>query len=277
MQNQMKSGSERKMGIIRTDRWLDESFGDIRKVEDYLLEAVDSKEQALIETLKKIGMYRPNKRTKDNYKQMKDRKIWEELNVYYKKYQKEWGGPDIPILIFPIAKQGLGLFREADKRKSGLAFIDKLFLFVSADITEKELEALFIHEYHHAARLSILQDRVEHNLAGSIVMEGLAEYAVSEYCGTRYLAPWTNKHTADEVRSRLISKYVPNCELERNDSLHDRLLFGGGGMPKMAGYEAGYRIIKDYAEYKGLKTVDLFPLSAKEIIGQWKELNVKED
>ena len=273
----MNSGSECKMGIIRTDRWLDESFSDTRKVEDYILDAVHSKEQALIETLKKTGMYRPNKRTKSIYEQMKERNIWEEAEGYYNKYQKEWGGPDLPILIFPVAMEGLRLFRPAEKRKSGLAFIDKLFLFVSADITKKELEALFVHEYHHATRLSVLGDRMESNLAGSIVMEGLAEYAVSEYCGIGYLAPWTTRHTTEEVRSILKSKYIPNIELERNDPLHDRLLFGGGGMPKMAGYEAGYRIVKDYAEYKGLKTKALFSLSAKEIIGQWKELAIKTD
>ncbi len=277
MHNLMKPGSERKMGIIRTDKWLDESFGDMRKVEDCILEAVHSKEQALIETLKKTGMYRPNKRTKIIYESMKDTDIWEKVDDYYQKYKKAWEGPDIPVLIFPIAMEGLGFFRSAQRRKSGLAFIDKLFLFVSAEITEKELEALFVHEYHHATRLSILGDRMENNLGGSIVMEGLAEYAVSEYCGIQYLAPWTVKHTADDVRSRLKSNYVPNIELERDDPLHNRLLFGGGNMPKMAGYEAGYRIVKDYAEYKGVKTKALFFISAKEIIGHWEELAERAD
>ncbi|WP_049671783.1 DUF2268 domain-containing protein [Bacillus sp. FJAT-27916] len=260
------------MGIIRTDKWLDESFGDMRKVEDHILETVHSQEQALIETLKKTGMYRPNKRTKVIYEQMKERAIWDEAEGYFKKYQKEWNGPDIPIFIFPVAMEGLRLFRPAEKRKAGLAFVDKLFLFVSGDIEKKELEALFVHEYHHATRLSILDERMESNLASSIVMEGLAEYAVSEYCGTPYLAPWTKRHTTDEVRKRLKSNYVPNFELERNDPLHDRLLFGGGGVPKMGGYEAGYRVVKDYAEYKGLKTKALFTHSAKDIISRWQEL-----
>ncbi len=76
------------MGIIWTDKWLDESFGDMRKVEDHILETVHSQEQALIETLKKTGMYRPNKRTKVIYEQMKERAIWDEAEGYFKKYQK---------------------------------------------------------------------------------------------------------------------------------------------------------------------------------------------
>ena len=120
------------MGVIRTDRWLDESFNDRLQIEENILDTVNMREQVLIEALNRTGLYRPNKKTKKTFQEMKNRKIWNRVSHYYKKYKKEWDGPDIPIFLFPMASEVFSLFRSPNKYKSGIAFLDKLFLFITA-------------------------------------------------------------------------------------------------------------------------------------------------
>ncbi len=40
-----------------------------------------------------------------------------------------------------------------------------------------------------------------------MMMEGLAERAVEEYCGKKYLAPWTNYYTIEEAK-KMWEKHV---------------------------------------------------------------------
>ena len=168
------------MGIINTDEWLEESFYDRLQIEEQILNKVNTREQVLIETLNRTGLYRPNIKTKKTFQDMKERKVWKKVNHYYKKYKKEWDGPDIPIFLFPMASEVFSLFRSPNKHKSGIAFHDKLFLFITEKVKDKELEALFVHEYNHTTRLDYLGNRVKYRLIDSVVMEGLAEFAVSE-------------------------------------------------------------------------------------------------
>ena len=41
-----------------------------------------------------------------------------------------------------------------NQRKSGIAFKDQIYLFLSPELPDKMIEALVIHEYHHAARMN---------------------------------------------------------------------------------------------------------------------------
>ena len=254
------------MGIIRTDKWLEESFQDREQIEEHILNAVNMREQVLIEALNRSGLYRPNRKTKRTFQEMKERKIWNRISSYFKKYKKAWDGPDIPIFLFPMANEGFNLFRSSVKHKSGIAFYDKLFLFMAENVRDKELEALFIHEYHHTTRLTYLGDRVEYRLADSIVMEGLAEFAVSEYCGDNYLAPWVTNTDTKDLEKIIKEKFKPNLDLKRSDPLHDKLLYGHGSMPKMIGYAAGYKLVKDFARRHSLVTKDMIDLSTNRIV-----------
>ena len=119
------------MGVVRTDEWLNESFSNRVQIEEHILDTVNMREQALIETLNKSGLYKPNRKTNKTFQTMKERKTWSRLSHYYKKYKKEWDGPDIPIFLFPMASEVFTLFRSANKHKSGIAFVDKLFLFIT--------------------------------------------------------------------------------------------------------------------------------------------------
>lgn len=44
-------------------------------------------------------------------------------------------------------------FWRGDENKSGVSFPNQLFLFIGEVENDKELEALFIHEYHHVCRI----------------------------------------------------------------------------------------------------------------------------
>ena len=254
------------MGVIRTDRWLEESFNDRVQIEEQILDTVNMREQALIEALNKSGLYRPNRKTKKTFQEMQERKVWSRVSHYYKKYKKEWDGPDIPIFLFPMASEVFSLFRSPNKHKSGIAFFDKLFLFITENVKDKELEALFVHEYHHTTRLNQLGNRVKYRLVDSIVMEGLAEFAVSEYCGDTYLAPWVTNYNIKDLEEIITEKFKPNFELKRSEPLHDKLLFGHGSMPKMAGYAVGYKLVKDYVKLHSRTTKDMIGLSADKIV-----------
>ncbi len=254
------------MGVIRTDKWLEESFNDRLKIEENILDTVNMREHVLIEVLNRIGLYQPNLKTNKTYQNMKERKAWHRIALYHKKYKKAWDGPDIPIFLFPMASEVFSLFRSPNKHKSGIAFIDKLFLFITEKVKDKELEALFVHEYHHTTRLESLGDQVKYRLADSIIMEGLAEFAVSEYCGESYLAPWITNYQTKEIEELITEKFKPNFNMKRSDPLHDKLLFGHGTMPKMAGYAVGYKLVKDYADLHSMKTRDLIGLSTDKMI-----------
>ena len=254
------------MGVVRTDEWMNESFSNRVQIEEQILDTVNMREQALIEALNKSGLYKPNRKTNKTFQMMKDRKTWSRLSHYYKKYKKEWDGPDIPIFLFPMASEVFTLFRSANKHKSGIAFVDKLFLFITENVKDKELEALFVHEYHHTTRLNQLGNRVKLRLSDSIIMEGLAEFAVSEYCGDTYLAPWVTSYDKKDLEKIISEKFKPNLELKRSDPLHDKLLFGNGSMPKMAGYAVGYKLVKEYAKKHSCNTKDMIGLSSDKII-----------
>ena len=100
---------------------------------------------------------------------MKEKKVWDQTEIFLKKFRKLWNGPDVPVFLFPARGS---LF--AVSRKSGVAFQKALFLFVPAEITEKELEVIFVHEYHHVCRLHNMKNMNDSTLLDTLIMEGLA-------------------------------------------------------------------------------------------------------
>ena len=73
------------MGVIRTDKWLEESFSDRLKIEENILDTVNMREHVLIEVLNRIGLYQPNLKTNKTYQNMKERKAWHRIALYHKK------------------------------------------------------------------------------------------------------------------------------------------------------------------------------------------------
>lgn len=194
--------------------------------------------------LTKFGMYRPSGRALDLVTKLKEQEAWKKIEKYYTVYRKKWGGPDVDIYIFPIDISNRYFMRSL-KGRSGLAFQNKLFLFLSPETDEKNWESLIVHEYHHASRMTKYQKSSDnYTLLDSIVFEGLAEHAVLKYCGKEYAASWTEAYQPSTLKHYWKQSYAPHLDVKRDDAAHDKLLYGRKGIPNMMGYAMGYELIK---------------------------------
>jgi len=207
-------------------------------------------------------MYRPNRQTKEIYENLVKQKIWGKVQNIFVKYQKLWNGPDIPIYIFPFEPA-----RKRKETKSGVSFSDKLFLFIGHMEDEKEVEALFIHEYHHVCRIHNQKKQIEeYTLLDSLIMEGLAEYAVLQHCGAQYNANWCHMYKEKEIIKYWEEDFKENLNIRKTEKLHDVLLFGLGKYPDMIGYCLGYYLVANHLEQKILKDRSLFKADSKTFI-----------
>lgn len=194
-------------------------------------------------------MYKPNHRTRKTLEKLEEGKFWSVIEGIYLKYKRKWKGPDIPILIFPMDHSNSRLMREGNG-KSGLSFIDKMFLFLTPVEDEKELEALFVHEYHHVCRMQALKKNPEeYTLLDSIILEGLAEHAVAENCGEKYTGEWSRRYSTTVLAGFWEKELKEKLSIKRNDRQHDELLFGLGSNPRLLGYAMGYEIVKQYKQH----------------------------
>ncbi|MCA1062046.1 DUF2268 domain-containing putative Zn-dependent protease [Rossellomorea sp. AcN35-11] len=243
------------MTIAPTDDWLKHS---IHKPLEVLKNTKNGREdqKSFYEYLMKHGMYKSSHQAEGIYKKMKENNIWERFSLYEKKYKRKWNGPDVPIYLFPVQERR-GLFQTSMK-KSGICFKDEIFFFVTEQEDSKEYEALFIHEYHHCVRMKTLNKKdSQYTLLDSIIFEGLAEHAVKEYCGEKYVASWTEAYDEKEL-TRYIEKWIePNLDVTRRSPLHDHLLLGRKQYPKMLGYAAGYYLVKNFLKKKDASTIAL--------------------
>lgn len=240
------------MGIERTDLWLKEDFENPTAICKRLLPYFYKEEDPnnIYNYLLKFGMYRPGRGTFHTYNELKKQDAWKKVEVIYRKYKKEWSGPEIPIFIFPFQSNNAFQLRRGEN-KSGVSFKDKMFLFLTPLEDEKEMEALFVHEYHHVCRMhNTKKDIKKYTLLDSVILEGLAEHAVKEYCGEAYQAKWCQYFSKKEIFKKWKPFFDEHKLTQRNDPLHDQLLFGGGSYPRMLGYALGYQIIKQYESKK---------------------------
>ena len=236
------------MGIVPTYEWLDEDFADLQRISKRLLPyfTKDIDDRSLYRYLAEFGMYRPNRATWDGLVWLKEEKIWDRVGNLLRKYRKRWNGPDIDVFIFP--KNSSTFFRSTgDNRKSGLSFPDKMFLSLSPIDDEGELEALFIHEYHHICRMSRQAKSLhEYTLLDSLVLEGCAEYTVSKLLGKKYRAYWCDSYSKEILEDCWYSFIKEHLSIKREHRLHDLILFGGRRYPKLIGYAAGYWLVDKY-------------------------------
>ncbi|HLS10490.1 DUF2268 domain-containing protein [Lentibacillus sp.] len=262
------------MSVIRTDKWLldhyDEPLELCTKLKSQFDEDVSAAE--IHRHLAMHGMFHePLRDGHECIKTLQKRRIWQIVQREAKELQKEWTGPDIPIFIFPADPNNRKL-RQEQNGKSGLTFSDKLFLFVSKTNTEKEIRALFTHEYNHVCRLSKYSKKeAEYTLLDTIILEGLAENAVRERLGDQYTAKWTSYYP-DALLERICANLImPNRDVPKSGRKHTQLLYGFGFYPKMAGYCAGYHLVKNYMKEKDVTTQDLLPVKSENIIEKTDE------
>ncbi len=244
-----------KVTIVDTDRWLEESLNEPLEL---LKKTKKGKEDEIsfYRYLQKHGMYRPSSNAVEIYKQMKERNVWKKFKEFENTYKKRWNGPNVPIYLFPVQERR-GLFQPSIK-KSGVCFKEEIYLFLTEQKDYKEYEALFVHEYHHCTRMALLNRKDEqYSLLDSIVFEGLAEHAVREYCGEKYVSSWVNSYEDKDMESYIKRWIKPNLDIRSSNPHHDQLLLGQKSYPKMLGYAAGYYLIKMILKKKKLSTVHL--------------------
>ncbi|MCP8615734.1 DUF2268 domain-containing protein [Salirhabdus salicampi] len=259
------------MSVINTDEMLLQSFDDpidiCEKLEDYF----DGKTaHDIYQYLKLHGMYIPYRNGIETVKALQKKQVWQIVSDEEKKLRKIWRGPNIPIFIF-LADGNNRKIRKEFNGKSGIAFKDKLFLFLSKTNTETEIKALLTHEYHHVCRVSAYAKKEkDYVLLDSIIMEGLAEQAVYERYGKKYMASWTTYYTENELSEMWRKLVRPNCQLPTLHPKHNTLLYGLQFYPNMLGYCVGYYLVKKYQEERKLTSKQLLTINADEFAKKLK-------
>ncbi len=255
------------MGVIETSKWLERDFANpetvCKKLVPYF-NGISSKE--IYHQLTEFGMYRPSRTTWQSFESLKEANAIRKITELYRSYQKKWNGPDVPLFLFPI-DQGGGFFRRENKKKSGVSFPDKLFLFLSPECSEREIEALFVHEYHHVCRLNKLKkDPADFTLLDSLIIEGLAEYTVLKNCGEQYLAPWCRYYSKKQLDSYWKKYLSDHLEVRKDEKHHDALLYGHGWIPDLLGYAAGFDLVKEYFSKNRYTTKLSFSIPAEKFL-----------
>ena len=255
------------MGVIQTDKWLNKDFEQPTKICEQLIPYFKGQdENEIYNQLMQYGMYRPSRLSKHNLNFMVEQKVWDKVQQLLNHYRKIWAGPDVPVFLFPLA-QSRGLFSRREGNKSGVSYPDKMFLFFSPIDDMKELDALFVHEYHHVCRLRKLNKKMEdYSLLDSIIIEGLAEYAVLKNCGQEYLAKWCRMYSEKEVSSFWDKYLVNQLSKRKNERVHDELLYGGGRIPNLLGYAVGYNIVEGFYKKNNYSTKLSFSLPAEKYL-----------
>ncbi|WP_047981117.1 DUF2268 domain-containing protein [Ornithinibacillus contaminans] len=252
------------MGVIRTDQWLLSDYKNPIQLCERLAGYFQASAEEVYDYLYLHGMYFPTDKGEKSLNTLLQKNPWKVVEAEYEILSELWGGPDIPIFLFPIDES---VYRVQGEGKSGLAFHDKLFLFLSDAIPTSSLRALLTHEYNHVCRLiqyPKLED--EYILLDTIILEGMAEYAVLERFGTSYQANWLSFYTEMEVQEIWRDVVYPNKDVRKTAIKHQEVLFGTDAYPTMAGYCVGYYLVKKCVDANHLTSRDLLKLPTKTIV-----------
>ena len=212
------------------------------------------------------GLFEPDKNDKKIIDQVLQTNAWETVSQEFEELKEEWKGPDVPIFILPVNVKN-HLIRNAFNGKTGLGFVDKIFLFVSDLSSKKELKALLTHEYNHVCRLYYLnKEEHEMDITDSIILEGIAEKAVEKRVGSAYKAVWTSQYSKEQAHQFWEKWILPNKNIKRFDELHVDLLFGNGRFPKWMGYCTGYHIVDSFCHNQRVSMNELIKLPTSKVI-----------
>ena len=214
------------------------------------------------------GMFYPDAKIFKEIKQLEKKQVWELVQGHYEKLLKEWDGEEAEIFIFPAERRNEIIMKEL-KGKMGISFHQVVVLFLTKELSTKEIKALLTHEYNHVCRLFYLQKEFhELSLLDSMIIEGMAEVSVEQTLGEDLLAPWVTLYTKKDIFPywRKVKKYLDVKGKEK----HDPFLYGdrsGRGFPKWFGYCTGYLIVKAYLEkHKEILMPELLKIETKEIL-----------
>ncbi|MFJ7733216.1 DUF2268 domain-containing protein [Lysinibacillus sp. NPDC097231] len=186
--------------------------------------------------LQQQGLYQPHENI--DIQKLKERNVWQIVQEEFIYLQERWSGPNIPIYIFPITQE------QTMTNKNGAAYPNALFLFVG-ELKKQELQALFAHEYNHVCRLQYLNKSLnEVTLLDSLILEGLAECAVEEIYGDRWLSPWLKYYSLDKMLNIWEKHFLPQINVQ-GIKRHVEYLYGGK-LPQWIGYCIGYEIVRSY-------------------------------
>ncbi|WP_246938617.1 DUF2268 domain-containing protein [Bacillus pinisoli] len=234
------------MAVIDTKEWLSQSGENPIQLCEHLVKYFKGNSpREIYDYLCLYGMYKPSifNRNKE-VNQLIELDYWSEVDKLYRSLRKKQKGPDIPVFIFPINQRETRMMEE-NKGKSGLAFYDKLFMFLSPNLEIIEIKALLTHEYHHVCRLKYLNKEEESmTLLDAMVLEGLAELSVKEECGEDQNASWTRFYSDDQLLKWYNEFIEPNKHITKRHPKYHELLFGLKGYPRMLGYAVGLYMVK---------------------------------
>jgi uncharacterized protein YjaZ len=256
--------------VINTFKWF-EKTNNMDEISIYLLpyfEGADKKmARHLLAHLNHHGMFRHWKDGKNNIKELKEKKIYQHVAKEIAALQKEWGGSDVPVIILPVDDRSRRLRMEFGS-KGGLAFPDKIFLFLSPENSKTSIAALLTHEYNHICRLKhINKADPDVTLLDTLVLEGLAEAAVNERFGDKETAKWTSYYNDKQLDFFFTRWIKPNLDVRQEEgSSVQRLLYGFGPYPQMMGYCVGYRMVKDYMAKTNKNVKQLLPVASEEFL-----------
>ncbi|AST90588.1 MULTISPECIES: DUF2268 domain-containing protein [Sutcliffiella] len=234
------------MPIIQTDKWLQQDyFEPLKLCKRLLLFFEDVTDKELYDYLRSHGMYCPVRGGLETIDSLKEKDVWGIVQEAYKELKKKWNGPTIPVFIFPSDVYNREIQKDFNG-KSGVAFKDKLFLFLPEHINKNELKALLTHEYNHICVLRREKKKEdEYTFFDSILIEGLAESAVKDQLGEAYVSKWTNYYNNETCNKYYLQFVVPNLHVKNYEKEHMNLLYGKRGYPKMLGYCIGYYLIQN--------------------------------
>jgi uncharacterized protein YjaZ len=254
------------MSVVHTDEWLIKlNAHPIQLCERLTSYFEEATARDIYLHLVHHGMYSSSSDVTQIVEEMKQKRIWERVETIYKKLRKRWNGPDVPIFIFPADPRNRKLACDFNS-KGGLAYPDKLFLFLLPHHTEKEIEAVFTHEYNHVCRLDKQKKNSEqYTLLDAIILEGLAENAVSQYVGETYKANWTTYYSEYELMKFWRRYIAPYQSIQSHHSAYDRLLYGHGFYPNMLGYAVGYGMVRCCLQEKGIDFSKLMEMPSERI------------
>ncbi|MGN7328384.1 DUF2268 domain-containing protein [Bacillus pumilus] len=239
------------MGLVNTQYLIHQSssFQELAsRFVPYFKGAEEKEWSSILSHLQHHGMIRSFKSCKDMIDQLKEKGYFQLVMKEYRALQKQWKGPDIPVFILPVNESSREI-REQFYYQSGMAFDDKVFLFLSPNTPKERIGTLLTHEYHHVCRLHFLtKEEKDFTFLDTIMMEGLAEYAVYHRYGESYTAKWTTLYDESQLQ-RMYQKWVSSHldqKVQDDERLIQNLLYGKGNYPKMLGYTTGFYIVKKY-------------------------------
>ncbi|MCM3639026.1 DUF2268 domain-containing protein [Sporosarcina luteola] len=254
------------MTVVRTDKWIEESAGDPSEVCANLSQYFPTGTVSDIHHhLTMFGMYLSAKQGRALTKKLQSNNVWDISAKEFGLLRSKWKGPSVPVFIFPSDSYNKVLAREF-KGKSGLAYADKIFLFISPNNTETEIKAILTHEYNHVCRLNMFPKREEDcTLLDTIILEGLAEVAVAERFGEDFTSSWTSLYSERQLARFWKEVVYPNRNHLKESKIHDKVLYGLSRYPHMAGYAVGYYVVRNFLKGTDFHVVDLLTRPSTEI------------